>query len=164
MLAPAAVPWRGDPPDGAWLVTAPRGGALVYLGSLRPEEDIPDDASILDARLLGGDLPPLSGSLFQVTGWLVTRTAVPFLDAVPDRALGRTSHSRRVGAPGRGEVTIEDPVIDVDPEDAVSAGHVPARPAGRVRPGRCLGDLRGDQPLGVVARYEPGRSVRVQVP
>ena len=156
-LAPSAVPWA-DPPPGSWLVTAARDGALVYLGALKPDDDTPDDASELTRRLLGGELPPLSGSLFQVTSWLVARPVPPFLAADEPLADGTLRSDRG------SEVTIEEPVIDVDPLAVVTPGPFLLATPGDCLPSAAWATCLSDQRWVVVARYEPSRSVRVQVP
>lgn len=156
-LAPSAMPWD-DPPPGSWLVTAARAGALVYLGALKPDDDAPDDASELTRRLLGGERPPLAGSLFQVTSWLVASPAPPFLAADEPLRDGTLRSDR--GA----EVTIEEPVIDVDPLAVVTPGPFLLATPGDCLPSAAWATCLGDQRWVVVARYEPSRSVRVQVP
>ena len=156
-LGLTAVPWA-DPPPGSWLVTVVRGGSLVYLGALKPDDDTADDASELTRRLLGGELPPLSGSLFQVTSWLVARPVPPFLAADEPLADGTLRSDR--GA----EVTIVEPVIDVDPLAVVTPGPFLLATPGDCLPSEAWATCLSDQRWVVVARYEPSRSVRVQVP
>jgi hypothetical protein len=169
-----ALPWRGEPPAGAWIVAVARDGRLGYLGSLVPDRPAADDATELTARLLGEGLRS-PGSLLELQGWLVADpvrpwatpagpdatpgpTAPPFLAADEPRADGTLVSNRG------GDVELAEPVIDVDPGDALTGGTFLVAP-----PAECdLRDpgagCRADMRWTVVARYDPARSVRVLVP
>jgi len=170
---PVAMPWRGVPPQGAWIVTIARNGRLGYLGSLVPSPVMADDATEMAVRLVNGDLRA-SGSLYQLDGYLIvnpihpceqpdpSRTtpcplAAPFLAAEPPLE-GGTPRSNRGS-----DVQLAAPVVDVDPDDVVTPGLFLLTP-----PETCDLDEASDDcldvPWTVVARYEPSRSVRVLVP
>jgi hypothetical protein len=170
---PVAMPWRGLPPPGAWIVTVARNGRLGYLGSLVPERVMAGDAEELVVRLIQGDVAP-RGSLFQVDGWLIvtpnatcrrpdaSRTTPcplvpPFLAADPPSAFGIRSSNRGAA------VDLAASVVDVDPDEVMTPGVFLLAP-----PEACdLGEASDaclDLDWTLVARYEPARSVRVLVP
>ena len=170
---PVAMPWRGTPPPGAWIVAVGRNGTLGYLGSLVPTRERAVDVHELGARLLNGDLPA-KGSLFQLDGYLVLNAtrrcgradpagtspcppAPPFLAAEPPSGDGVPRSNR--GA----DVGLAASVVDIDTGDLVTQGTFLVAP-----PAAC--DLAEateaclDHDWTVVARYDPPRSVRVLVP
>jgi hypothetical protein len=168
---PVAMPWRGIPPAGAWIVTVARDGRLGYLGSLLPSRVTANDATELVARLLNGDLPS-RGSLFQLDGFLVANSSepcerpdpspttpcpAPFLAAEEPSEEGVPRSNR--GA----DVELPASVVDIDPGDIVTPGTFLLTP-----PEACdlaeATEACADQNWTVVARYEPARSVRVLVP
>jgi hypothetical protein len=158
----SAIPWRGDPPTGSWLVTVARGRGLVYLGSLVPRfgEDMPFDG-VAAAEAPGG------GSLFEAGGFLVQhpvhacyRPAIPATPCPPpppflarDEPLPDGLLVSDAGAP----VTLAPAAPEIDPDATVTSGTFLVQ---RER------DSGGgpDDGLLVVARYEPSRAVRVQAP
>jgi hypothetical protein len=170
---PVAMPWRGEPPPGAWIVTVAKNGRLGYLGSLVPSPVMAGDATEMVVRLLNGDLRS-AGSLYQLGGFLVVNPirpcdrpdasratpcplAPPFLAAEAPLADG-SLHSNRGG-----DVALATPVVDVDPAALVTPGLFLLTPPATCdldeSPDGCV-----DVPWTVVGRYEPTRSVRVLVP
>lgn len=153
------VPWPADPPPGAWLVTMPRAGGLVYLGSLvpRPRGQLPL------ASIAGANPPDSEGTLVEADGYLVThpvhacyRPAVPATPCPPpppflaqDEPLPDGMLVSDAGA----AVTVASSAPGIDPAATVAEGTylVQHRQSGE---GGAL----------VVARYEPSRAVRVLVP
>jgi hypothetical protein len=160
----SALPWPGEPPPGAWLVTVARGAGLVYLGSLVPWRDGPWGLTSIRMLLANrGGVPP-HGSLFEVDG---------FLARIPS-ARGWSSARNGGGAgycvtnPLRicGSVGPDATLSDAG-EEVVLTGSVPGvEPGAVVMPGPFLvvPVEPGGSPWRIVARYEPARSVRVLVP
>jgi hypothetical protein len=173
----AVLPWRGLPPPGAWIVTVARAGGLVYLGSLVPDAAVLDDVAELDRRLTTGALADPPGTLFQLTSWLVARPTSPCVQHVPagssacpipgpflaaDEPLAGGILASARGAP----VDLAHPVIDVGPDPVTAPGTfllTPPDGCDLLDPAALDGCPPG-APWVVVARYEPSRSVRVQVP
>ncbi len=127
-----AIPWRGDPPPGAWIVTVARSRGLVYLGSLVPDPAVPNALDGLTRRLFAGELAEPPRTLFEVDGWLVVNPPspcyrpgvsatpcplpVPFLAAEEPDADGVLRSSRG------GLVDLAPAVVDVDPSAVVTRG------------------------------------------
>ncbi len=167
-----ALPWRDDPPPGAWLVTVARAGGLVYLGSLLPELRVPSAIGTLTRRWLAREPVEPTGTLFQIDGWLVadpSRTCnrpgvvatpcparPPFLAADEPRPDGALRSERG------GPVALASPSVDVDATRPVVAGRFLVTAAGCDPAGS--GSCDGEPRWLLVARYEPGRSIRVLVP
>ena len=175
--ADSAIPWQGDPPAGAWLVTVARSGTLAYLGSLSPPRAGIPSIDELTSELLGGRLDEPPASLFEATGYLVARSIYPCVtgDAAPTTcpALSRFlagDAPRTDGslATARGaNVTITASVPEVDRHAAVTEGTFLVTVPGTepCRP-RHVGPACTAAAVSwlLVARYEPSRAVRVQVP
>jgi hypothetical protein len=169
-----AIPWRGDPAPGAWLVTVARAGGLVYLGSLVPERDVPDSVGQLTRRLLAAELAEPPRTLFEVEGWLVVNPAhgcyrrdpgatpcpapLPFL-AVDEPFADGTLRSARGGT-----VSLASPVIGADPAAVVTRGTFLVALPARCDPADARETCHEDLRWLVVARYEPERSVRALIP
>ena len=154
-----AVPWRADPPPGAWLVTVARAGGLVYIGSLVPDQTGP--ARVTDVAAAAP--PDAAGTLFEVRGWLVTNpihtcfrpgvAATPCPPPAPFLAEHEPLPDGVLVADAGAEVAVATKAPDIDPLATVVEGTflVQHRQA-------------GEGGLLVVARYEPPRAVRVLVP
>jgi hypothetical protein len=169
-----AIPWRGDPAPGAWLVTVARAGGLVYLGSLVPQREVPGSVGILTHRLLAAELAAPPRTLFEVEGWLVVNpvhscyrrdpdatpcpTAAPFLAADEPLADGILRSSRG------GTVGLAAPVIGMEPGEVVTRGTFLVALPERCDPADARETCDDDLHWLVVARYEPARSVRALVP
>jgi hypothetical protein len=170
----SALPWRGDPPPGAWLVTVARAGGLVYLGSLLPEPDVPAAIGTLTRRLLAAELADPPGTLFQVDSWLVPApsttcyrpgvpatpcpTRAPFLAADRPQPDG-TLRSERGAA-----VALASPPVDVDAGDRVVGGRFLVTLPPPCDPADAAATCDPSPRWLVVARYDPSRSIRVLVP
>jgi hypothetical protein len=158
-----AVPWPGAPPPGAWLVTVARTGGLVYLGSLVPWLDGPRSIGELGRRFAGGGDDVPGGTLYEADGFLVidpvhaclTRdtAATPCPAPSPFLADARPLDDGILVSDAGAEVRLAGSVPEVDPADVVTAGTFLVAPLDE-----------GGARWQVVARYEPSRSVRVQVP
>ena len=153
----------GAPPPGAWLVTVARGDGLVYLGSLVPWRGGPRGLTSIRMLLANrGGVPP-HGSLFEVDGFLV---------ANPARICGIVDPGATACPAPPPYLAEDEPLADgIEVSDAgeevVLTGFVPGvDPSAVVTPGRFLVAPAGPGggPWRIVARYEPARSVRVQVP
>lgn len=169
-----AIPWRGDPAPGAWLVTVARAGGLVYLGSLVPERDVPDSVGQLTRRLLAAELAEPPRTLFEVEGWLVVNpvrscyrrdpdatpcpTSPPYLAADEPLADGILRSERG------GTVSLASPVIGVDQTEVVTRGTFLVALPERCDPAAARETCEEDLHWLLVARYEPARSVRALVP
>jgi hypothetical protein len=157
--ADTAIPWRADPPSGAWLVTVARYGGLLYLGSLLPRfgEDVP-------VAVVGADaMPPAEGSLFEATGYLVQHPLhTCFRPGVAATPCPPPPPFLAQDAPTPDGLLVSDAGADV--ELARSVAEVDA--AAVVTPGTFLvqrSRTEGGDAI-VVARYVPSRAVRVLVP
>jgi hypothetical protein len=149
------IPWPGQPPRGAWLVTVPRAGSLVYLGSLLPAQPLPISRLPVDAD------PAAAGSVYQAVGWLVVNAVHTCARTDLDSPCPAPPPFLADDQPLDGGVLVSDagaevlvaPGPDVDMDTVVTGGtylvsRVPGT-AGRWR---------------VVARYIPANAVRVLVP
>jgi hypothetical protein len=154
-----AIPWQGDPPPGAWIVTVARTGGLVYLGSLLPSRAGPLPITELPA----GGLPGPAGTLHEAHGFLVVKprpacgtggagastcpASSPFLANVEPLPTGA------LVSDAGDEVVIAASMPEVDPAAVVTAGTF------------LVTRLPGTEGRWeVVARYVPPRAVRVLVP
>jgi hypothetical protein len=169
-----AIPWRGDPPPGAWIVTVARAGGLVYLGSLVPGPRVPDAIDGLTRRLFFGELATPSRTLFEVEGWLVVHPpptcfrpgipatpcppAVPFLAADEPAADGALRSSRG------GPVDLAPGAVDVDPGDVVTPGRFLVMLPAACDATNAVETCDVEPRWRVVARFDPGRSFRVLAP
>jgi hypothetical protein len=157
------VPWRSDPPSGAWLVAVARTGGLVYLGSLVPWLDGPRSIGEVGRRLAptGEDAP--GGTLYEADGYLVVNPihacvtwdagATPCPAPPPFLADKRPLEGGLLVSDAGAEVRLGGAVPEVDPADVVTAGTFLVTP-------------RDDDASAwmVVARYDPARAARVLVP
>lgn len=171
---PSALPWRGDPPRGAWIVTVARTGGLVYLGSLLPDPEPTDSLARLTRRLLRAELAEPPRTLFEVQSWLVldrpapcyrnSPTATPCPSLPPFLARDEPFPDGTLRDDRGGPVDLADPVVGLEPGVAVTEGRflvtLPDACAPADAAATCPEDLR----WLVVARYEPERSIRVLVP
>ena len=154
-----AVPWRADPPPGAWLVTVARTGGLVYLGSLVPDAVGSTPISVLAAA----SIPDAAGTLFESDGFLVRNplhtcfrpgvAATPCPPPPPflaeDEPLGGGLLATDAGA----VVSIMSPAPEIPADEPVIGGtFLVARHPG------------DGAVMQVVARFDPSRAVRVLVP
>lgn len=157
--ADTAIPWRADPPAGAWLVTVARDGGLVYLGALVPR--------FADGRPVtlvpGGADPARAGTLFEVEGYLVLhpvhtcfRPGVPATPCPPPSpflALDEPTPEGVLVSDAGLEVSLARTVAEVDEAAVVTPGTFLVQP-----------DRREGRAPVVVARFDPSRAVRVLVP
>jgi hypothetical protein len=169
-----AIPWRGDPPPGAWIVTVARAGGLVYLGSLVPDPRVPDAIDGLTRRLFFGELATPSRTLFEVEGWLVVHPpptcfrpgipATPCPPAVPFLASDEPAADGALRSSRGGPVDLAPGAVDVDPGDVVTPGRflvmLPASCDATDPVATCDAEPR----WRVVARFDPERSFRVLAP
>ena len=170
----SALPWRGDPPPGAWLVTVARAGGLVYLGSLRPEADVPAAIGTLTRRLLAAELADPPGSLFQVDGWLVPEPppacdrpgvpATPCPARAPFLAADRPPPDGTLRSERGASVDLASPPVDVDAGDRVVGGRFLVTLPPPCDPADAAATCDPSPRWLVVARYDPSRSIRVLVP
>ena len=121
-----AIPWRADPPQGAWLVTVARGGGLVYLGSLLPRigEDVPVAVVAADA------IPTSEGTLFEAGGFLVVNpvqtcfrpgvAATPCPPPPPFLAQDEPNPDGLLVSDAGSEVSLARSVPEVDPAAVVT--------------------------------------------
>ena len=153
--AQPSMVWSPAPPLGAWLVTVARAGALVYLGSLVPDRDVPTSIPALERRLAGSPGKQPEGTLFQANGTLVTNIPSPCNNLCPPPppylADGRSWSNPALPETGT--------VVSV-------VRNAPEIPADTERfDGTFLLSRTGDgTEWQVVARYVPAHSIRVQVP
>ena len=169
-----AMPWRGDPPPGAWIVTVARAGGLVYLGSLVPEPSVPGAIDGLTRRLFVGELATPPRTLFEVDGWLVVNpprtcyrpgvSATPCPPAVGFLASDEPDADGVLRSSRGGPVDLAPVVVDVDPEAVVTPGRFFV-----MLPVACdaidpVGTCDTEPRWRVVARFDPEHSVRVLVP
>jgi hypothetical protein len=155
----AAVPWRADPPPGAWLVTVARAGGLVYLGSLVPRGAAPTSFSAVPV----GGTPERHGTLFEVAGYLVRNpihtcyrpggSATPCPPPPPFLAEDEPLPEGLLTTDAGVEVGLAASIPEVDPDAIVVSGTFLVQR----EPGQ-EGSWR------VIARYVPSRAVRVLVP
>lgn len=169
-----AIPWRGDPPLGAWIVAVARAGGLVYLGSLVPDPSVPDAVDGLSRRLFAGELADPPRTLFEVDGWLVVNppqpcfrpgvSATPCPPSVPFLAAEEPGPDGVLRSSRGGFVDLAPAVVDVDPSAVVTPGRflvtLPAACDAADPVGTCDGEPR----WRVVARFAPEHSVRVLAP
>jgi hypothetical protein len=169
-----ALPWPGDPPPGAWIVTVARARGLVYLGSLVPGQNVPDAIDGLTRRLFARELATPSRTLFEVEGWLVLHPPAtcfrPGIPATPCPPAGPFLASVAPAADGAlrsssgGPVDLASEAVDVDPGAVVTPGRfLVMLPAG-CDAGDPVGTCDAEPRWRVVARFQPERSVRVLVP
>lgn len=153
------VPWRADPPAGAWLVAVARTGGLVYLGSLVPDPNgpIPVDA------IANAGVPNAAGTLFEVPGWLVVNpvqtcfrpgvAATPCPPPPPYLAQDEPLPDGMLVSDAGSVVMVAPSAPGIDPAATVTQGTYLVQHRQAVEGG-----------VLVVARYEPPRAVRVLVP
>jgi hypothetical protein len=153
------VPWRADPPRGAWLVTVARAGGLVYLGSLVPD---PLGPPPVDAIANAG-VPDAAGTLFEVRGWLVVHPLhTCFRPGVAATPCPPPPPFLADAEPLDGGILVSDAGAEVAVATSAPAIDVAAEVTG----GTFLVQQRqsGEGGVLVVARFEPARAVRVLVP
>jgi len=148
--------WMPVPLD-AWLVTVARGRALVYLGSLVPDRQLPSSLRDLEQRLIDGPghgtKDRRDGTLFETNGTLLTGAPPPCTGACPSE-----------------RPTLAAPLLVGDGVGTETVVDVPANTPDVDLRAQWLGGpflvTRGRAGAGwqVVARYVPSRAVRVQVP
>lgn len=158
-----SAPWPGEPPLDAWLVTAVRGGSLVYLGSLVPSEDGPRtiDGIVEGFGPRGRDWT--DGTLFVVDGYLVTNPvhscvtevaeATPCPAPPPFLAYDEPLADGILVSDAGAVVDVSASMPEIDPDAVVTAGTFLVAPPDN-----------DEGPWRIVARYEPSRAVRVLVP
>jgi hypothetical protein len=169
-----AIPWRGDPPPGAWIVTVARAGGLVYLGSLVPQPGNRDAIDGLTRRLFAGLLAAPARTLFEVDGWLVVSpsptcfrpgvTATPCPPAVPFLASEGPDADGVLRSRLGGPVDLAPAAVEVDHDALVTPGRFLVMLPATCDPANAVGTCDADPRWRVVARFDPEHSVRVLVP
>ncbi len=169
-----AIPWHGDPPPGAWIVTVARAGGLVYLGSLVPEPAAPDTIDGLTRRLFAGELSTPSRTLFEVSGWLVANplqtcyrpgvAATPCPAPTPFLASDEPGRDGVLRSSRGGPVDLAPAVIGMDPADVVTSGRFLVMPPAACDPSNAAQTCDAEPRWLVTARFDPAQSFRVLVP
>jgi len=157
--ADTAIPWRADPPPGAWLVTVARDGGLVFLGSLLPRVG----AGLPVVLAPDGADPARAGTLFEVPGFLVRNPVhTCFRPGVPATPCPPPPPFLATDPPLENGILTTDAGIEV----RLGARLVDTDAAAVVLPGTFLvqPDRSEGKPPVLVARFEPSRAVRVLVP